>query len=84
MSELVGWTSSIVLLATIIVQVHKQWRAGSNKGVSKWLFIGQLAASVGFLVFSILTGSLVFAITNAMLTLGNLCGIFIYFKNRQL
>ena len=82
MSELIGWTSSLILLITIAVQVHRQWESGSNKGVSKWLFIGQLAASVGFLVFSILTGSLVFAITNAMLTLGNLCGIVIYFKNR--
>ena len=82
MSELIGWTSSLTLLITIAVQVRRQWESGSNKGVSKWLFIGQLAASVGFLVFSILTGSLVFAITNAMLTLGNLCGIVIYFKNR--
>ena len=82
MSELIGWTSSLILLITIAVQVRRQWESGSNKGVSKWLFIGQLAASVGFLVFSILTGSLVFAITNAMLTLGNLCGIVIYFKNR--
>jgi len=82
MSELIGWTSSLILLITIAVQVRRQWQSGSNKGVSRWLFIGQLAASVGFLIFSILTGSLVFAITNAMLTLGNLCGIVIYFKNR--
>jgi uncharacterized protein with PQ loop repeat len=78
----IGWASSLILLATVVVQVRRQWKAGSNKGVSKWLFIGQLAASVGFLIFSILTGSLVFAITNAMLTLGNLGGIIIFFKNR--
>ena len=82
MTEAIGWTSSFILLITIAVQVHRQWRSGSNKGVSKWLFIGQLIASLGFLTFSVLTGSLVFAITNAMLTLGNLCGIFIFFKNR--
>jgi MtN3 and saliva related transmembrane protein len=81
-TEAVGWASSVVLLITIFVQVRKQWQSGSNKGVSKWLFIGQLAASVGFLTYSIITGSLVFAITNTMLTLGNLCGIFIFFKNR--
>jgi len=81
-TDLIGWASSFILLITIAVQVRKQWLAGSNKGVSKWLFIGQLAASVGFLVFSILTDSLVFTITNAMLTLGNLCGILIFFKNR--
>ena len=83
MTDLIGWASSFILLITIAVQVRRQWQSGSNKGVSKWLFIGQLAASVGFLIFSILTGSLVFAITNAMLTLGNLCGILIYFLNRQ-
>ena len=82
MTDLIGWASSFILLITIAVQVRKQWLAGSNKGVSKWLFIGQLTASVGFLVFSILTDSLVFTITNAMLTLGNLCGILIFFKNR--
>jgi uncharacterized protein with PQ loop repeat len=83
MTDAIGWASSFILLITIAVQVRRQWQSGSNKGVSKWLFIGQLAASVGFLIFSILTGSLVFAITNAVLTLGNLSGIFIYFKNRQ-
>ena len=83
MTDLIGWASSLVLLITIAVQIRRQWQSGSNKGVSKWLFIGQLVASVGFLIFSILTGSLVFAITNAMLTLGNLSGIFIYFKNRR-
>jgi uncharacterized protein with PQ loop repeat len=81
-SDLIGWASSFILLITIAVQVRRQWQSGSNKGVSKRLFIGQLAASVGFLVFSVLTGSLVFAITNGMLTLGNLCGIIIYLKNR--
>jgi uncharacterized protein with PQ loop repeat len=81
-TDAVGWASSFILLITIAVQVRRQWQTGSNKGVSKWLFIGQLTASVGFLVFSILTGSLVFAITNGMLTLGNLCGILIFFKNR--
>jgi uncharacterized protein with PQ loop repeat len=80
--ELVGWASSFILLITIALQVRKQWLAGSNEGVSKWLFIGQLAASVGFLTYSILTGSLVFSITNAMLTIGNLCGILIFLRNR--
>ena len=83
MTDAIGWASSVILLITVIVQIRRQWRSGSNKGVSKWLFIGQLAASVGFLVFSILTDNLVFTITNAMLTLGNLGGIIIFFKNRE-
>jgi hypothetical protein len=48
MSELVGWGSSAILLITIIAQVRKQWMVESNEGVSKWLFVGQIAASVGF------------------------------------
>ena len=83
MTDAIGWASSFILFVTVVVQIEKQWSTHSNKGVSKWLFIGQLAASVGFLIFSVLTSNLVFTITNAMLTLGNLGGILIYFVNRQ-
>ena len=83
MTNAIGWASSFILLITVIIQIRRQWQTGSNKGVSKWLFIGQLTASVGFLIFSILTKNLVFTITNAMLTLGNLGGIVIFFKNRE-
>ncbi len=50
MIEIIGWTSSGILLITLLIQILKQWEAGSNKGVSKWLFIGQLATSVGFTI----------------------------------
>ena len=40
MIEIVGWASSGILLVTLITQIYKQWRLGSHKGVSKWLFIG--------------------------------------------
>ena len=33
---------------TIAKQVYKQWHEGTSEGVSKWLFLGQIAASVGF------------------------------------
>jgi len=79
MVELVGWISSVVLLATLIKQVHKQWQQGSSENISRWLFIGQLAASVGFLVYSVLTGSWIFTVTNAMLTVNNIVGLCFYF-----
>ena len=82
MTEAVGWASSILLLITIIVQVRKQWRTGTNDGVSKWLFLGQVASSVGFTVYSVLTENVVFIVTNAMLLLSNIAGVVIYFKNR--
>lgn len=83
MTEAVGWSSSIILLITLIIQIHKQAKAGSNKGVSKWLFLGQLAASSGFLTYSILTGDTVFIFTNAALTVTAVIGIFLYFHNRN-
>ena len=81
MIELIGWTSSLVLLATIIAQVRKQWRTESNEGVSKWLFAGQMAASVGFTIYSVLTGNTVFILTNSMLLASSLVGFYIYLRN---
>ena len=82
MTELIGWSASVILLITIISQVRKQWRTGSNDGVSKWLFVGQVASSIGFTVYSALTGNWVFIVTNAMLLLSNIAGVYIFFKNR--
>jgi uncharacterized protein with PQ loop repeat len=79
MIEILGWASSLVLLATLVKQVYKQWRDRTSEGISKWLFIGQLGASIGFTIYSIYTGSIVFAVTNAMLTVNNIVGICLYF-----
>ena len=80
MIEIVGWASSLILLATLIKQVYKQWKDGTSEGISKWLFVGQLAASVGFTVYSVITESWVFAFTNAALTINNIIGIWLYFR----
>ncbi len=79
MTEILGWTCSVILLITLVKQVHKQWKDRTSEGISKFLFVGQLAASVGFTVYSVLTGSWVFAVTNAALTIDNLVGIWMYF-----
>jgi MtN3 and saliva related transmembrane protein len=83
MIEAIGWASSLILLATLIKQVYKQWKERTTEGVSKWLFVGQLAASVGFTTYSYLTGSWVFMFTNGVLTLNNIFGIYLYFKYRH-
>jgi len=83
MTELIGWSASVILLITIIKQVRKQWRTGSNEGVSKWLFVGQVASSLGFTVYSALTGNWVFIVTNAALLVSNITGVYIYFRNRE-
>jgi MtN3 and saliva related transmembrane protein len=81
MIELIGWMASFVLLITIITQIREQWKTETNEGVSKWLFVGQLTASIGFMTYSILSANAVFAVTNGFLTLGNLVGIYIYYRN---
>ncbi len=84
MTEIIGWASSLILLATLIKQVYKQWAEGTGEGISKWLFVGQLAASIGFTVYSYLVSSWVFMVTNGLLTINNIIGIglYFYFKKR--
>ncbi len=83
MVEIIGWAASVILLMTLVKQVHKQWKERTSEGISKWLFTGQLVASVGFTVYSILTVSWVFAVTNAALTVNNLVGIWLYFHFKK-
>jgi MtN3 and saliva related transmembrane protein len=84
MTEVIGWAASVILLLTLVKQVHKQWKDATSEGVSKWLFTGQLAASVGFTAYSYMVGNWVFTVTNALLTVNNIAGIAIYyhFRNR--
>lgn len=83
MIEVLGWVSSVILLLTLVKQVHKQWSDGTSEGVSKWLFTGQLGASIGFLVYSYIIGNWVFVVTNGLLTINNIVGIAIYYHYRQ-
>jgi uncharacterized protein with PQ loop repeat len=69
--------SSIALLATLLKQLHKQWDEGTSEGVSKWLFIGQTAASTGFTIYSWLVGNWVFVVTNALVLCSALAGLAI-------
>jgi len=48
--EIIGWASTAILLATICRQVYSQWKSKATAGVSRWLFIGQISASIGFAV----------------------------------
>jgi uncharacterized protein with PQ loop repeat len=83
MTELIGWVSSFVLVLTIGRQVLKQWQSGSSEGVSKWLFIGQVAASVGFTTYSVLVRNWVFVVTNALMLVNALLGLFIVRHHRR-
>ena len=79
MTEIIGWASSLILLFTLIKQVHKQWKDGETEGISRWLFVGQLLSSIGFTVYSFMVENWVFTITNGILTINNIVGICLYF-----
>jgi MtN3 and saliva related transmembrane protein len=83
MTEAIGWVSSLILVLTIGKQVFKQWHEGSSEGVSRWLFIGQMAASLGFTVYSVLVRNWVFVVTNAIMVLNGLLGYLITRRHRR-
>lgn len=82
-TEAIGWFSSFVLVLTIGNQVYRQWKTGTSQGVSKWLFVGQITASTGFTLYSLLVRNWVFVVTNALLLLSAIIGVVIVVKHRR-
>jgi MtN3 and saliva related transmembrane protein len=80
---LIGWLSSLVLLLTLCQQIRVQWRSRESRGVSTWLFVGQLAASSGFAVYSYLLGNWVFLATNLLLVANAAVGEWVTLRNRR-
>jgi uncharacterized protein with PQ loop repeat len=82
-TEIIGWVSSIILVLTIGKQIYKQWREESSEGVSKWLFIGQVAASSGFTIYSWMVNNWVFVVTNSLMLLSAFAGLLIVLHHRR-
>jgi MtN3 and saliva related transmembrane protein len=82
-AELIGWVSSAILLATITRQVFTQWKTQSTAGVSHWLFIGQVAASTGFTLYSFLLHNWVYLVSNVALLVTAVIGQVIYKHNKK-
>jgi MtN3 and saliva related transmembrane protein len=80
--DAIGWASSVILVLTIANQIRKQWQAGTSEGVSTWLFVGQLAASTGFTIYSLLLHNWIFAVTNSVMLLSALIGYAITMKQK--
>lgn len=83
MTDMIGWISTFILCATISRQVYAQWKTKSTAGVSKWLFIGQLVASIGFVAYSVLLENWVFMFSNVFLVVTALVGQMIYTQNKK-
>ena len=81
--QVIGWLSSAILLATVMRQVFTQWKTRSSVGVSRWLFIGQLLASTGYVIYSWLLGNWVFLTSNIALLVTAILGQVLYIRNRR-
>lgn len=83
MINVIGWASSAIIILTIAAQIAKQWRDHTSAGVSTWLFVGQLAASAGFTIYSLLVKNWVFAVTNGIMVLNGLVGYGITVRHKR-
>jgi len=83
MLEGLGWVSSLILVLTIGRQVYRQWKTGTSEGVSHWLFVGQIAASTGFTLYSYAVGNWVFVVTNAVMLVAAGLGLAIVIHHRR-
>src|SRR5450432_3533779 len=82
-TEVVGWASTAVLLATISRQVYSQWKSKATAGVSRWLFVGQISASIGFICYSYQLHNWVFLFSNSAMLITAIMGEVIYISNRK-
>lgn len=81
--ELIGWLSTALLLLTLLRQVYTEWKSGSTAGISRWLFVGQVAASIGFTTYSWLLRNWVFMGSNAAILIVAVLGQVLYARNRR-
>ena len=78
----VGWCSVLLLFTTMAGQAWKQWSERTTKGIGRWFFVGQIAASVGFICYSALQGDAVFVAGNSLVLLAAVSGGAILWWNR--
>jgi MtN3 and saliva related transmembrane protein len=83
MTDVIGWISTGILVFTVGRQAWSQWKQGSTAGLSHWTFIGQLAASTGFVVYSFLLGNVVFVVSNLFLLVIAAVGQVLFLRNRK-
>jgi len=79
----VGLLATAILLTTLTAQTIKQWREHSTTGIARWFFLGQVSASVCFVIYSVLIGSTLFAIANGLILLSAFAGYVVLRFNRR-
>ena len=78
-----GLLATAILIATLCAQTLKQWREHATRGITRWFFLGQVSASVCFIIYSVLIGSTLFAVTNGLILLSALAGYVVLRINRR-
>lgn len=81
--DVIGWLASAILVATLSRQIHTQYKDESAKGVSHWLFAGQIASSLGFIAYSWLLENRVFIVTNSIILLTAVVGQLVMWRKRH-
>lgn len=81
--QLIGWGAAAILLLTLGRQVWKEYTESTTRGLSKWLFLGQMAASLGFVVYSWLKDDWVFVVTNLLILATAIAGQAIFYLNQH-
>lgn len=82
LTQAIGWGAVGALFATMATQAWKQWRDRVTQGVSRWFFVGQVAASALFLAYSVRMGDRVFIVGNALVLAAAITGGAILWYNR--
>ena len=82
-ADYVGWAAVAVLFATMAGQAWKEWRDRVKHGVSRWFFVGQVAASVLFIAYSAMVGNRIFVVGNALVLLADEGDPAVHFRRRE-
>jgi len=75
--------ATTILVATLGAQTVQQWREHRTHGVARWFFLGQVSASVCFMIYSVLIHSMVFAVANVLILMSALAGYVVLRLNRK-
>jgi hypothetical protein len=77
MTQVIGWSSAVVLLPTFGVQVYRQWqkRREPVPAATIWFFLLAVVGTGGQMVYSWLVGNAVYFVLNAILVVTNSVGL---------
>ena len=83
MEQWIGWAAVAALFVTMSGQAWKQWRDRVKHGIGKFFFLGQVTASLLFLIYSVMQGDRVFVVGNALVLAAAITGGAILALNRR-